>query len=453
MNKEIENQIWNRELAMQTRALALREVEHLQDMADAGYFDHGTFTVDIEQESFVVDKSTGRPLDVERLILNNTVGVRPDTSVATLEYDANGPTLFTEEGIRTLLAALKERVQMVQNAVSEFTQGVGLVVNLGAQPLVGSEWPFLVLADPEKRARYRALEEATLRENRHQSIVISNGPTGQLLVDQASNLSAMTRCVSTQLNIAYPTLGETLRAYNVSVALGAPLAALMANSPFVAGIDTNLDSSRLELLAQAEPCRNDLAAYTPSLGRHFRDAFIPIMPPFIMLDDQRKAFDLTYSAVHISSRLRLDRERGTSRIEIRVGDSNNPFRAVQALVLTVGAIAALPGQTLPSYDEARENFVAARKGVDAPMSWFGNKGPAKLLLLDMITVARCELGRRGMSAVATDFLRPLQEELLLGQSRPDQQRQVVQGLVDAGATRETALAELLRTENHRLLHE
>lgn len=452
MNKEIGNQIWNRELANQTRALALREVEDLQDLADGGHFDRGEFTVDIEQESFVVDIRTGKPLDVESFILNNTVGVRPDTSVATIEYDANGPTPSTEEGIRNLLSALQKKSKAVQIALTEATQGIGIMVNIGTQPLVGTEWPFLVLGDPQKRARYRALEEATLRENRWESIVIRNGKTGEMLVDQASNLSAMTRCASTQLHIAYPTLGETLGAYNVSVALGAPLAALMANSPFVASIDTDLGSSRLSMLAQAEQCRNELAGYARSIGRHFRDAFIPIMPPFIVLDDQRKAFELAYSAVHISSRLRLDRERGTSRIEIRVGDSNNPFQAVQALVLTVGAIEALRGQPLPSYEQARENFAAARKGVNAPMSWLGNKGPAKLLLLDMIAVARCELGMHGMSEIATDFLRPLQEELLVGQSRPDQQRQVVQGRIDAGSTRDAALADLMRIENHRLLH-
>ena len=450
----INNRIYTKELARITQKLALKRAKELQKAFDGGEFDNGKRTVDIEQEVFIVDKETGEPVDIESLMLKGTFGIRPDTTVYTLEYDANGITPVTVKGIRGLLNSFKNKTKNIQQLVTKATNGRGIIVCIGTQPLVGDEYLSLIVRDPVKRKRYEALEEATfVRENRQKEMVIRNDITGEELRSRASNLSAMSRCAATQLHLAYPTIRETLEAYNISIAIAGPLITMFSNSPYASGIDTGLVNSRIEMLSQAEQKRAGLAKPAASIFDHFQNTLNQCMPPFIETDDPEKALDLAYGAMHISTRIRLDEQSGTSRIELRVLDSLTPYRGIQALLLTIGIIESLRGQKLSTYPESLINFKEGRKGLNSAMKYLGQTTDAKSLILKLIDLAKKGLCASGLGELAEEFLDPLEKEAMSRITQADLIRQNVSSTEKKGVSRRIAIATMLRGLNKSMLEE
>lgn len=451
MGIEVKDNVYTNQLARQTRTLAKEKAVELQNLADAGRFDHGERTVDIEQEVFAIDRITGKPINVEGFMLDNALGVRPDTTVYTVEYDANGITPVIANGISELLDSFQDKTRRIQQAVSEATLGRGIVVSMGTQPLVGREYGELIVSDPAKRRRYTALDEATYeRENQRKEIVIRNNETGEELRDRASNLSAMSRCAATQLHLAYPTLGETLEAYNISIAIAGPLVAMLSNSPYAGGIDTGLASSRMEMLSQAEQKRSGLAKPANSVIEHYLNTLSSCLPPFIELDDPAKALELAYGGMHTSTKLRLDAKKGSSRIELRMIDSLSPYRAIQALLLALGLIEGLRGQQLPSYEESVTNYISGRKGLRSTMRFFGRDVTARTLSSELINISREGLDKLGLKSLAQDLLLPLKVQVDIGRTQADDIRNSVMKLEMIGCTREEAIVVMLNDLNNTM---
>lgn len=454
MGIDIKNNTYTKTLAKETQKLALKEARELQKAVDDGKFDNGKRTVDIEQEVFVVNKDTGKPIDVEALMLKGSFGIRPDTTICTLEYDANGITPVTVEGIRSLLGSFEKKTKSIQRLVTNVTNDTGIIVCVGTQPLVGDECLNLVVRDPMKRKRYEALEEATFeRENKQKEMVIKNIITGEELKGRASNLSAMSRCAATQLHLAFPTMKETLEAYNISIAIAGPLVALFSNSPYASGIDTGLVSSRIEMLSQAEQKRSGLAKPAVSVFGHFKNTLNRCLPPFIETGDPERALSLAYGAIHASTRIRLDEQNGTSRIELRVLDSLTPRRAIQALLLTIGIIESLREQKLPIYSESLANFEEGRKGLDSTMKYFGQTIDTKDLILKLIDLAMNGLRASGLGELTEEFLDPLKKEVMSRITQADSIRQSVSSIERKGVPREIAIATMLRGLNKSMLEE
>lgn len=452
MGIEIKNNIFTKELAQETQKLALKRASELQRMVEDGKFDSGERTTDIEQETFVVDCASGRPVNVEQLMLTSPLGIRPDTTVYTVEFDANGVTLVTKNGILELLDSFQRKTRSIQQEVTRATQGRGLLVSIGTQPLVGNEFGDFIVSDPTKRTRYIALEEATFeRENDRKEMVIENGITAERLTSKASNLSAMARCAATQLHLAFPTAKETLEAYNISVAIAGSVAAMFSNSPYAMGIDTGLASSRLEMLEQAEQKRAGLAKPAASIGDHLRQTLEGCLPPFIEVNDRAKALELAYGAMHISTRIRLDEKNGSSRVELRMIDSLSSYRAIQALMLTIGLIEGLKRQQLPTYAESLENYRQGRRGLCSTMQWLGESIDTRSLSLKLINAAKQGLQKLGLEKIGADFLRPLEEDVSPGITKADLTRQEVQSLERDGLSREAALAIVLAKLNQSML--
>lgn len=452
MEIEIKNNIFTKELACKTQKLALERAGELQRMVEDGKFDKGERTTDIEQETFIVDRVTGRPINVEQLMLASPLGIRPDTTVYTVEFDANGVTPVTRTGILELLDSFQGKTRSIQQEVARATQDQGLLVSIGTQPLVGNEFGDFIVTDPSKRTRYMALEETTFeRENDRKEIVIENDITGERLTSKASNLSAMARCAATQLHLAFPTAKETLEAYNISIAIAGSVAAMFSNSPYAMGIDTGLASTRLEMLEQAEQKRAGLAKPALSIGEHFQETLQRCLPPFIEVNDLAKALELAYGAMHISTRIRLDEKKRSSRIELRMIDSLSPYQAIQALMLTIGLIEGLKEQQLPTYPESLENYRQGRRGLRSTMKWLGGFIDTRSLSLKLIGIAKQGLQKLGLEKMGVDFLKPLGESVSLGVTRADITRQEVQSLERDGLSREAALAVIMAKLNQSML--
>lgn len=452
MGIAVKDHIFTDELAQKTQKLALEKASELQRMVDDGKFDGGERTMNIEQETFVVNCASGKPVNVEQLMLSSPLGIRPDTAVYIMEYDGNEVTPVTRNGILELLHSFQEKTRAIQQEVTRATNGQGLLVSIGTQPLVGNEFADFIVSDPSRRTRYIALEEATFeRENDRKKMVIKNDITGERLVSRASNLSAMARCAATQLHLAFPTAKETLEAYNISIAIAGLIIAMFSNSPYAMGIDTGLASSRLEMLEQAEQKRGGLAKPARSIEQHFRQTLERCLPPFIEVYDPAKALDLVYGAMHISTRIRLDERSGSSRIELRMIDSLSPHQAIQVLMLTIGLIEGLRGKKLPTYAESLENYKQGRKGLRSTMQWLGEPIDTRNLSLRLIDIAKHELRRLGLEKMGADFLNPLEENVSLGITRADLIRQEVQSLEKDGLSREAALTSVLAKLNQLML--
>lgn len=452
MEIEVKDKIYNNQLAEQTKRLALKRASELQKLAEAGRFNSGERTADIEQEVFVLDRLTGGPINVESLLLNNTLGIRPDTTICTVEYDANGITPVTAEGIRNLFDSFQNKTRKIQQVIARATEERGLIVSTGTQPLIGKEYVQLIICDPEKRKRYSTLDEITYnQENQQKEMVIKNSETGEELRDRASNLSAMSRCAATQLHLAYPTIEETIEAYNITIAIAGPLVAMLSNSPYAAGIDTGLVSSRMEMLAQAEQRRAGLAKPANSVMEVYARALELCLPPFIETEDSRKALELAYGAMHISTRLRLDEEKGTSRIEMRMIDSLSPYRSIQALLISMGIIEDLRGRDLPIFSESQANYKNGRKGLKSVMLYLRKPVSTLDLVTELSESATRGLNKLGLGKLDLEFLTPLKEKLGSGITQADEIRSEVRRLETQGLSRNNAIALALKDLNTDML--
>lgn len=453
MAVEVKDRQYAQKDAERTRIRALMRAATLQKMAGAGRFNSGRRTVDIEQEVFVLDRETGAPLDVEQFMLDNTLGVRSDTTVCTLEYDANGITPVTTDGIYELFDSFQNKTKAIQQAIYEDTQNQGILVGIGTQPLIGKDCRALVVKDPQKRGRYDALEETTFHENTDKIIELKNPVTGEAFQDKASNLTVMTRCAATQLHLAFPTFQETLEAYNISIALAGPMIALFSNSPYVSGVDTGLASSRTALLLQAEQKRSGLALPANTIVDHYFNTLMRCLPPFIEVDDDAKALELVYGAMHISTRIRLDEETESSRIEFRVLDSMVPYRAMQALTFVLGAIEGLRGSTLPSFRESQINYLAGKAGLQTDQVFAGRRMSVRRLLRELIDRAELGLDKLGIRGLDIPFLNPLRGRIGSGMTQADSLRTRVQNLEEQGMSRGKAIVTMLNAVNRDMMEE
>lgn len=434
-----------------TIKLALTEAHRRQELADRNLFNHTDRTCDIEQEVRIVNRLSGKPVNAEKLFELIKIKVRLDTSVDNLEYDANGATPLTLNGIKHLYSSFFKKTRQIQEMIIKKDVDA-ILVPIGVQPLVKVyEWEPLIISNPVNQIRYKLMEAVVIGENVNSKMVVVNPDTKETFVDKASNLSAMTRTSGTQFHISEKSPLEAIQTHNISIAIAPIMIALFGNSPFLGGIDTGRDSNRIEMLRQGEQKRAGLPEPVTSIEDYYIKQLAKAEPSFMELEDPEKALDLSMSAIHTVTRMIVDTKNNTIRNEFRHIDSQSPYRSIQAFLLTLGLIEGLRKKKLPEFIESQANFEQSVWGLKAKMSWLQKDTSAKELGLWCIELAQTAFIGTEMADIAQDFLNPLKKEVVKGQTQAEIIRNSVKKYIDNGMTIQNAIVRVLNWMNKEML--
>lgn len=256
---------------------------------------------------------------------------------------------------------------------------------------------------------------------------------------------------SQQVHLQVPEPGSGAF-YNAAQILAGPLVALSANSPFFLG--RNLWSeTRIPVFEQVTRARfigtdgqlNDIFG-TGYLERSVLELFDANLASYtVMLPDVQPGDDrLANLALHNGTIWRWNRpvfafEDGepTLRLEVRVMPSGTTNADMVAnIAFLVGALRGLVAEVIGdasgadlerrlSFAKVKENFYAcARDGLDASVSWFGNRRlPVRKVLLDkLVPLARRELKRCKLTAAEIAYLQIAAERIESGINGASYQR-------------------------------
>ena len=438
--------------AQTTLRLALDAARHRQKLADQDFFTRTTRTCNIEQEIHCISSRTGLPLSAERIISSNSVpSTRFDTVTSILEFDACDITPLEPTTIGEMYTSLVERTRLMQDALTE-QNSEALLIPIGVQPLIeAGKWMEWLVPGAGLRRRYYLIDVATRKENPQQMLKVA-GTEGQVFTETPSYMAAMARCAGTQFHIAQRSVEEALDAHNISIFTAPIIVALFGNSPFVGGIDSGMDSTRMELLLQGEPLRAGLPRPSYSLYEYYEQQLTRASSPFFIEENAEKALVLMHGCIHTTERIQVDMSAGTIRNEFRCIDSQSPFRSFQAFLLTLGLTEGLQGQTLATHEESQRNLQSAAWGLSAPMVLQGRKTTARVLAQELVEIALESLTHIGLGTLANDFLMPLVEnELKHGTTQAQELRTRVQNGVQEGQAWQAALIESLGYLNKQCL--
>lgn len=410
---------WNSQDAENTRRLALQQASHIQEIADSGFFKKSGITVDIEQESLLVDHNGD--LYPDESIFDIIDLVRPDVSAATLEYDASngsGPAPLTSNGIEKLLQNYYSGIDTILRGLRSINPNTFLA-NIGTHPfLTQNNIEEVLVKSPHRLNRYKRFQERSIVENQTPTITITNNLSGDTYSAQAACWTIMTRCVATQIHISSETVEDALRSHNTAIALAAPLSALFANSPYISGFDAGIASTRLPLTLQSEQMRSGLPRPAFSLEEYYLNQLNMSLPLFIS-DDPESALRLNHGTIHTTSRVITNIQQRTIRNEYRFFDSQTPETSIQALLLTYGATQAFNDKSLPSHEESKSNYLQAQFGLQGKMIWKGVKFSTSALCLHIIDHAQNYLDQTELRNISREFLLPLQNQVSRGLTPAD----------------------------------
>ncbi len=436
---------------VKTRALAYEEVRKRQKLADRGVFNNHSRTCDIEQEIRVINSSTGKPVNMEHMIhvLNNNV--RLDTSVDNLEYNANGVTPLTATGIQQLYVSFFDTTVKMQETIKRMDPDA-ILVPIGVQPFIDArEWKKFIVSSQASKARYETLDEVTKGENINSYMKVENPNTGETIIDSASNLSAMIRTSGTQFHISETSPFEALQAYNISIAIAPIMIAIFGNSPYLAGKDTGLASSRIEILRQCEQKRAGLPEPAFSIEDYYHKQLRKADPPFMEVYSSKKALDLSMGALHTVSRLIVDTDRNQIRNEFRHIDSQSPYKSIQAFLLTLGLIEKLRTTRLPEFSESQANFRESVWGLQATMHWYHKEVSVQNLGIWCVDAAQSAFENTEVSTISKRLLNPLKDEIAGGKIQADVMRNFIHNDVAGGKTLHDAIIQSLNRRNLEML--
>lgn len=440
-----------------TKKIAHEEAIRRNNLACKGYFDDPTAvrTANIEQEVQILDSNVQRagiPISAENFFKINSINARPDTSTFIVEYDgSNQPVEVNNKGLQQLAVTFFDRTKYIQ---SQLPKGA-VIVPIGAHPtLTAADSDTWLIKDEPKYHRYLRIDTNAFSENPNKITNIVNPSTGALIVDRASSIKGMFRLTGTQFHISEKNIADALDSHKTSIAIAPFMVLAFGNSPFLAGVDTGRSSSRMDLLCQTEQLRSGLPKPATSLLDYYED-ILTLNSPFVCVDDPGKALDEALSAVHTVSRIRviLQEDKGIIRNEFRHVDSQSPYKAMQAFLLTLGLIEAFRySDERPYYRYSCIDFQSAVWGLKDLMHWKGTIMTAQELGIYLTEKSIEALQQMGLKVIAYKYLYPFKEELKRGLTQSDLFRESFYRSLRKGHKFRQALSKILTTLNHEALN-
>lgn len=435
------------------KKMRYEEAIRRNNMARKGYFDNPTTirTTNIEQEVQILDSNiemVGEPISAEEFFKNNSIQARPDTSTFIVEYDgSNQPVEINHGGLKKLEESFSKRTRYIQDKISKD----GILVPIGANPVLkASASETWLVKDESKYRRYLSIDANAYTENPNKKTNIIN-PLGRTIIrERASSIKGMFRVTGTQFHISEKNIKDALDSHRTSIAIAPFMVLAFGNSPFLAGFDTGRSSSRMELLCQTEQLRSGLPKPADSLLEYYND-ILSFESPFEYVDDPSINLDNALSAIHTVSRIRvtMNKNNGIIRNEFRHIDSQSPYKAMQAFLLTLGLVEAFRySDERPLYKYSQIDFQNAVWGFKDPMHWNNIVMSAQELGLYLTEKSRNFLKRMGLEIMVHKYLDPFKEELKIGMTQSDMIRKSFYCSLKKGASFKQSLLEVLKQLNH-----
>lgn len=453
----------------------LRDLDAMERMLDEGLFETDCRRIGVEQELFLVDKGM-QPAPVATDVLDRIEDPRvvPEIGRFNLEFNCD-PIVLGAPALTLLEAQLREVYGFVDEACR----------SLGVRALLAGICPTVDLAHLTTNnimpfQRYHALD-AALRELR--------GADYELRIDGADELtvrhpSVMLESVNTSFQVHYQTTpNEFASAYNVAMAVAAPVLAAAVNSPVLFG-KRLWRETRIAIFQQVVDTRGEGAGHRDLLGRvRFGEAWAEssvlevlradvarfrqilhapgedIPNPLHELDAGRtpklKAWQAFNSSVYRWMRpcYGLTDGRPHLRIENRVLPSGPTISdevanaAFWIGLMAEGASAWPDLSKRLEFRDARGNFLrAARDGLSSHMTWLdGKEHPiSELILREFIPAARQGLARCGVDQGDADRALSILEERVVARQTGAQWILRAVARMRGSGTRRTRLVSLTR---------
>ncbi|MEQ8844943.1 MAG: CBS domain-containing protein [Phycisphaerales bacterium] len=407
----------------------LRDLDAMERMLDGGVFETDRRRIGVEQELFLIDRAM-QPAPIAPTLLERVGDPRvvPEIARFNVEFncdpiDLSGACLSTLE---RQLASLYGSVDEACRTLDARALMTGICPTVDLQHLTTDN----IMPNP----RYHSLDTA-LRKLR--------GDDYELHIDGADELSVrhpsvMLESVNTSFQVHFQTTpAEFAVAYNVALAVAAPVLAAAVNSPMLFGRRLWRET-RIATFQQAVDTRGEGAGHRDFLGRvRFGEAWVKSSVLEVLRSDVARFRQLLYaqdagapdpleeldagrmpklsawqafnSSVYRWMRpcYGLTDGKPHLRIENRVFPSGPTIiDEVANAAFWIGLMVAGPGAwpDIPErlhLGDARNNFLrAARDGLSAHMAWVdGREHPiAELILHAFLPVAREGLDRANVDA-------------------------------------------------------
>lgn len=404
----------------------LDDLRALENMLDGELFERGVRRIGAEQEMFLVNAAS-RPSPVAEEVLKRLDSKDFTHELGRFNLEANlPPRVLGGDCLRRMEEDVADAVKRARNAAAEIDRQIALV---GILPTLHHS--DLAMDNMVPLQRYRALNEE-LRRLRGSDFRFSIKGIDRL---EISHENFMLEACNTSFQIHFQVAPEEFaKLYNCAQAVAGPVLAAAANSPLL--FNRRLwHETRIAIFEYSIDSRSETHQARGHLPRvHFGDHWIDHSVIEIFREDiarfrvlltgqidedpmalirQGRAPDLSALCLHNGTVYRWNRacygvNDGLAhlRIENRILPSGPTVLDEMAnAAFYFGLLSALSHEVEDirremDFSEARNNFfTAARDGLKAQQTWFGNR---HMPAAELITGTLAPMARRGLEKVGID---------------------------------------------------
>lgn len=385
-------------------------------------FDSSEQTGGYELEAWLIDNHyQPAPINREFLQRIDSELVVPELSTFNIELNST-PQEMHGRALGKMCDELEQTWSRCRRVAGEL--GADMLM-IGILPTVGVQ--HLTLDNISGMTRFHALNEQILRLRKGEPIELDIGGREPLAVSH-QNVMLEAAATSFQIHLKVPQ-ERSVRYFNASLIVSAPMVALSANSPFLFGHDL-WDETRILLFEQAVSVRSTRSRWSDrvtfghgyvqnSLLECFEENNLrfPVLLPEIM---DSPAEQLSHLLMHNGTIWRWNRPLigfntdGVPhlRIEHRVVPAGpSVIDTIANAAFFFGLVHSIANTTTPmeellTFDQSRANFYsAAHHGLNAHIDWVDGKSQSVHTLLheQLLPLARDGLERQEFASEDIDF--------------------------------------------------
>ncbi len=442
MGQEVDSLHFHKQDFERFEHFAKHELAQLSEWFGTQHFSTERAIAGLELETWLVSED-GHPLAINEQVLElyGAPDVVPELSRFNIEFNV-APQPLIGKGIEALVDELANAWKKCDLAAGRLGASV---VSIGILPTVTESQ--LSLDNISPRNRYRALNEQVMRLRQGNPIRLDIVGREQISFEHR-DVVLESGATSLQLHLQVP-LSQSVRAYNATIILSAPLVAVAANSPLLFG-KILWEESRIPLFEQAvavgEPGYARVSFGSGYAIESLEECFIenqdhyPTMLPLVLEQQSPRLVHLRLKNGTIwrwnRPLIGFDAEgKPHLRVEHRVmaaGPSCLDMAANMALFYGLtqwySTTDLAPEATL-TFKTARKNFyAAARYGLDAEVQWLDGRTWRldQLILHKLLDEARHGLDQLGVHAELTQrWLAIIEARVATGQTGAAWQRAFV----------------------------
>ncbi len=423
MGEEILSSQFSNEDHARFRAQLEAETALLRQYFDEHQFISSEPVAGFELEAWLLDQDQFLPLAANERFLRQLDSPLASPELASFNFELNNtPRSLSGHVFSSMHHELKRQWQQCREAAGQIEAELLII---GILPTLSND--DLSLGNMSNMARYRALNREALRRRKGKPLVFDiNGREHLRITHRDVMLESAT--TSFQLHMQM-NQALSVRLFNASLILSAPMVALTANSPFLFGKDL-WDETRIPLFEQAVAVGGfEDAAFGPIHRVSFGDGYVreslmecftdnlqhyPVLLPVRFNETSSQLHHLRF---HNGTIWRWNRPLigfdADGNIHLRLEQRVLPagpsiVDSIANAAFFYGAVYALAcGEAVPeqrlAFNHVRDNFYcAARFGLGASFNWFDeHQVNARELLLEVL-LPLAERGLQQLGVALTD---------------------------------------------------